>query len=113
LREEIKDMEWIGLTDRHWIDIYEGDIIKVWDVERTSDDKVIYHADGGGYYIAQVIYNTASFAILEPSGRMRQWWNFDGSRTIEVIGNIYKNPDLFVLRTTIDEPLSCSSNNNV
>ena len=66
-------MQFTGLTDKNGKEIYEGDIILFNNFGDTLD-KVVYspgcfHTSGGGYLLDEI-------------------------REIEVIGNIYENPEL-------------------
>lgn len=67
--------EFTGLTDRHGVEIYEGDILKPKWVIKWSDKQV-------GFVIVD---DSIGFENLELS---------PGGMTGEVIGNIYENPEL-------------------
>lgn len=83
--QPVELMQFIGLHDKNKKDIYEGDII-------TLDDSDI----GGGKVTGEVMFNDDQcLSNLE-------WglWLSNGYRstdflgTLEVIGNIYENPEL-------------------
>ena len=70
-------MKFTGLKDSKGIDIWEGDIIS------TKDAK------------CKVVFSDGCFLAYGWSGCLDEWKDI-----IEVIGNIYENPDLlFVLNT--------------
>ena len=73
--------EWIGITDKHGKDIYEDDIVNWLDI-------------GGHKY--QVVYEDSGFVGVDLESD-------DGGdidlamQTLEVIGNIWENPELLVV----------------
>lgn len=75
-------MQYTGLKDRNGKEIYEGDIILFNNFGDTLD-KVVYspgcfHTSGGGYLLDEI-------------------------REIEVIGNIYENPELLEEKRTLSK----------
>ena len=77
-------MQYTGLKDSNGIEIFEGDIVKLWGLEPgyafTSDSIVELPHN------YEVKYSDCMFNILEM--RLDSW------EQIEVIGNIYENPEL-------------------
>lgn len=70
-------MQFTGLTDKNGKEIYEGDIVQNYDFNgHMSRYKVAYFENG--FYLFRD--KRAKFDI---------WWNL-----VEVIGNIYENPEL-------------------
>lgn len=71
-------MRYTGLKDINGKDIYEGDIIRV-------------NIDGK-WYVGEVIFSNGSFVYRT---KEFQWLGgFTGKDQVEVIGNIYENPEL-------------------
>lgn len=73
-------MQYTGLKDRNGKEIYEGDIIKFTDNYNTDIPEKI----------GVVKFNNASFYITDGAYSCYRWIDIN----VEVIGNIYENPDL-------------------
>lgn len=69
--------EYIGLSDKAGIKIYEGDIVRV------------NGGEGDLEFISQVIFERASFRIAAAYDQ-----GFPHKEDVEIIGNIYDNPEL-------------------
>lgn len=68
--------QYTGLTDKNGKKIFDGDIVRY---------------DNGTGYIAWSDYN-AAWMCVEEKGEYREW--FSNMSEIEIIGNIYDNPEL-------------------
>lgn len=73
LDERVELMQYTGLTDKAGVEIYEGDVVRA---------KSPYWRKAARSHILQVIW-------LEHGA-----WHPDGGYTMEVIGNIWENPEL-------------------
>jgi hypothetical protein len=81
--------QYIGVTDKHGRDIYEADIVRAWSEGYQHVGEVRWRdaADGGA----------CPCYIIFPAWAHQQFWHLNGGphdHAIEVIGNIYENPEL-------------------
>lgn len=109
--ENSKLMQYIGLKDKNGKEIYEGDIIKeTCDSECYSVFTVIYkYASFGkklvyGYNFCSLLFKESQ--EIEDAYCKNEYdesfSNFESYRSIEVIGNIYENPDLLNSNLIVD-----------
>ena len=79
--DKIKLMQYTGLKDKNGVEIYEGDIVRevLWEQNQTEDvlGKVHWSEGNAGFWVSGRSVLTKGY-----------------SEDLEVIGNIYENPDL-------------------
>ena len=77
-------MQFTGLKDKKGEEIYEGDIVKAWSQGVSAIGEVSRRIDG--------------LWIIYPAYQKQTMWGLmpdkDGTTTVEVIGNIWNNPEL-------------------
>ncbi|WP_177184343.1 YopX family protein [Psychrobacillus sp. OK032] len=102
--EDVEVMQYAGLTDKNGVEIYEGDILKVW----HEDEYVPYRDSGGGIIdydreegfsqIGVVGVTGCSFDYKTTktiSGKHEEiHMPIDWLNNYEVVGNIYENANL-------------------
>lgn len=75
-------MQYTGLKDKNGKEIYEGDIVNCKEYECYG--KITWDEDCAAFY----------FEILQEDGTFIDEWLYDYIDELEVIGNIYENPEL-------------------
>ena len=79
--DKIELMQYTGLNDKNDREIYEGDIIEF--LENES----------GETWTAKIVFENLAFKALDVEDECYEY-DFDDLADIEVIGNIYENPEL-------------------
>ncbi len=82
---EIELMESSGLHDIHGKEVFEGDIVKI----PENYDKFGRNAGE----ILKVAFDSGCFRLKRPNSKGRGFY-FEDDNMVEVIGNIYENPEL-------------------
>jgi len=100
--DEVSDwQQYTGLHDKNGKEIWEGDVVRVlypdWASKPKDDPRTLeQYLIEEKCVVGHIIYNTPSFEIDFGIGKYgdRDFGRISGYSRIEVIGNIYENPEL-------------------
>lgn len=89
--ETIELMQYTGLKDKNGREVYDGDIVNAWSQVYKGRFEVKWRQEGSSCW------------ILYPAWKNNEFWKIHGTlhedgqfydKGLEVIGNIYENPEL-------------------
>jgi uncharacterized phage protein (TIGR01671 family) len=83
--EDYELMQFTGLLDKNGKEIYEGDIVKLGTIETEEEDRTTF--------TERILFDKGQFRTTHYGFPVHSWACNDKC-FIEVIGNIYENPEL-------------------
>jgi len=88
LQKKYKLMQYTGLKDINGVEIYEGDIVKFLNPFREVDENI--------YNISSVVFLDGAYKVcyIYYENNEKRTFFLNDCDKLEVIGNIYQNPEL-------------------
>jgi uncharacterized phage protein (TIGR01671 family) len=94
-------MQFTGLHDKNGKEIYEGDIVRIitavneyydeeGDLIEDENEKIAFISFDDGTFVAE----NSSGEICQWDDGTHDWYSLENAIILEVIGNIYENPEL-------------------
>lgn len=96
-KQDFELMQYTGLIDKNGVEIYEGDIIRKKFKDRmigefNANGRVIFGKWFAGFTVNYIYYDVHKLERLSVNKNADAW--IVANRDMEVIGNIYENPNL-------------------
>ena len=96
--QSVSIMQFTGLKDKNGVEIYEGDIVKAFTVRGMTYD-YCFEKDNDPECIYQICFDDGCFQFKNTkqwSDGSNDWKSIENVELfkVEVIGNIYENPEL-------------------
>lgn len=85
--ERVEILEYTGIEDKDRFEIYEGDIVQFNSTYTTYDAEKATQT-------GKVFYRDCNFCITDSAEEMNYWLGSTHVKNVEVVGNIYENPEL-------------------
>lgn len=98
-RDDVELMQFTGLTDKNGKDVYEGDVVRIVPDEKKAFTNEPHHPSFMYGDVAKVEWDdvNAKFSLFDVHGEDTEigyYAGWSGWNWLEVIGNIYENPEL-------------------
>jgi len=85
--------QYTGLKDGTWKEIYEGDVVKI---KEDWDEYGWTAGETGNVVFSEYFYGISLKSYKKPGTRYTVYFDTNQGIDVEVIWNIYENPDLLI-----------------